>query len=337
MTLSPADIESLSTSLAWWEFAEYVCAGLVTLACFGEYVADFKDWFTAGIKERKERLAKISTLLLIAALSAELICLVRTNQLSGKLIGSLNAEAGEADRKARVATEKAGQATTKADAATDASSKALDNSDRANADASSALHLAQGARKEADSFEKDISSAKKQATEAEAHLAEALHGTAEAMAALNRLKSARSISNASTLVSNLEAFKDTEYTFSSVFADQESIELLKELDSVLQRAGWKRTKPPGGYPAINVYGKDVDLAVPSSLTTGVNVSVDSLEALAVLQSRPPDKLPQLIRAAIALNLGLYSSLAPTQDTLNKPVDVEPGSSTVIRIAVGKKP
>jgi hypothetical protein len=82
--------------MSHWELAEYISCGLVTTACFGEFIADFTDWFTGGAKEKKERLAKLSTLLLIASLALELICLVRTNQISGKLIGSLAEKAEEA-------------------------------------------------------------------------------------------------------------------------------------------------------------------------------------------------------------------------------------------------
>src|SRR5712692_8329255 len=103
MTLTTSDVASLSKSISRWEVGEYICAGLVTVACAGEYVADFKDWFTGGITERKDKLAKRSTLLLIIALSLELICLVRTNIISGMLIGSLRDTAEEADTKARTA------------------------------------------------------------------------------------------------------------------------------------------------------------------------------------------------------------------------------------------
>src|ERR1700676_5634941 len=103
MILTASDAASLSKSVSRWEIGEYICAGLVTIACAGEYGADFKNWFTSGIKERKDRLAKRSTLLLIVALSLELICLVRTNQLSGNVIGSLGDRAEEADKKARLA------------------------------------------------------------------------------------------------------------------------------------------------------------------------------------------------------------------------------------------
>jgi hypothetical protein len=122
-----------------------------------------------------------------------------------------------------------------------------------------------------------------------------------------------------------------------VCADEESIQLLQELDRILQRAGWKRTKPPGGFPAINVFGGAVDVAVPVGPKTGIQISVDSSESLTVLQSLPLEKLPQYVRAGVALNLSLSSNLFPPQENSGKPVNVELGNSTIIRIAVGKKP
>lgn len=116
MIFTTSDASSLARSLSCREYAEYASCALVALACFGEYVADFTNWFTAGIKERKERLAKRSTLLLISALALELICLVKTNTISGLLIGSLSDKAGTADTKAQSALEAAGGAKEKADA-----------------------------------------------------------------------------------------------------------------------------------------------------------------------------------------------------------------------------
>src|SRR6266851_2221461 len=172
MTLTASDVASLSKSLSRSEIGEYICAGLVTIACAGEYVAEFKNWFTGGIRERKERLAKRSTLLLIVALSLELICLVRTNILSEMLIGSLSEKAEEADRKAKMALGNSTTALTQSRTAEDSSSRALDESSTATTSASNALALASGARREADSFERDIVSAKEQAAKAESHLAD---------------------------------------------------------------------------------------------------------------------------------------------------------------------
>lgn len=339
MAFMVSDVSSLSKALSRWELAEYISCGLVAIACAGEYVADFTNWLTGGIKESKERLAKASTLLLISALALELLCLVRTNTLSSALIGSLDQVAGEADARAKTALGNSTTALTQSGVAENSSGRALDESNKARASASNALGLASGARQEADSFEKDIASAKTQATEAESHLAEALKRAADATAELDRLKSPRTLINTSELITTLQAFKGTEYTFSSVFQDEESINLLKAIDSALQSAGWKRVKPPRtAGPAYNVYGNEVDFPVTIGLNTGILISVDSSESLTALQSLPVDKMPQLVRAAVVLNVTLSSSLSPPQEkSAAKPVDVQPGTSVTVRIAIGKKP
>src|SRR5712691_13438044 len=96
MTLTPSEVASLTRSLEYWEYAEYFSAFLVCVACAGEYIASFKDWFTGGVPERKKKLEQRSTWLLVASLSLELVCLVRTNSLSGRIIGSLAERAEEA-------------------------------------------------------------------------------------------------------------------------------------------------------------------------------------------------------------------------------------------------
>jgi len=336
--LSVADVVSVGGKLAFWEISEYVSEALVVIACFGEYVAEYAKWPARWTDEQRRRLGRRSLVLLIFGIAAGTVSLIQTNALSGAVIGSLGERAEEAAKKADVATTSSDAALKNAGQAATASTDAISKSDQAEGKASNALALAQGARQEADSFERDIVSAKKQAAEAESHLAEALRSAAEARAELNRLKSPRSLSHVSELVAGLAAFKDTEYTFSSVFADDESIQLLKQVDSVLQRAGWKRTKPGGGYPAINVFGKEVDFAVPAALTSGIQISVDSSESVTALQSLPLEKMPELVRAAIALNLTISSNLFPAEEhAAAKTVDVQPGASVAIRIAIGKKP
>ena len=117
MTLTASEVASLSALLTWWERAEYLFAGLVAVACAGEYIADFTNWFTNGIEERKKWLAKTSTLLLIASLVLELVCLGRTNSLSGRLIGSLSDKAEAANAKSQSAIEKSSLAENKVSAA----------------------------------------------------------------------------------------------------------------------------------------------------------------------------------------------------------------------------
>src|SRR5258708_39403005 len=97
MILTASDVSSLGS----WERAEYISEAFVIVACAGELVADLgRKCLTRAYRDRVER---VSTILLVAALSMELICLVRTNQLSGSVIGSLGEKAEEADGKANTA------------------------------------------------------------------------------------------------------------------------------------------------------------------------------------------------------------------------------------------
>ena len=61
-----------------WELGEYLSAFIVVIAVCGEFVGEFTDSFTAGDEAKKRRLRKLSTLVLVAALAVELLCLVRS-------------------------------------------------------------------------------------------------------------------------------------------------------------------------------------------------------------------------------------------------------------------
>lgn len=146
----------------------------------------------------------------------------------------------------------------------------------------------------------------------------------------------RSLRLGSQAMPSLQAYKGTEYTFSGVFGDEESINLLKQLDSILHSAGWIRVKPPHAYPAINVYGKQQDFAVASGLSSSIKISVDSEVPLITLQAAPADKLPAPAGAAVTLAMVLTASLSPSQEDGVK-ANVEPGKSMTVRIEVGRKP
>jgi hypothetical protein len=258
MTVTPSDLTSLTNTLSLWEAAEYACAGLVTIACIGEYAAHFTSWFTGGIEERKQRLAKRFTLLLAAALSFEFICLVRTNVLSGKVIGSLNDQAEEAGKKARRAIEDSTAAITRSEQARTAARLALDQSGRAKESASNALVLARGARQEADSFAKDIVLAKQQAAEAELALA--------------AIKGDRVISpGARTKLENeLARFKGTQFDL-LVFRDSESIGLMSSLREILisPKVGWVQIPSPEMFYIPNLTPR-----VGLTLFSGVEIAID---------------------------------------------------------------
>jgi hypothetical protein len=122
MFLTASEVLTLSSPLDWWELGEYISASVVIIAVAGEYIADFTNWFTQADEAKKKRLGKRSTILLIAGLAMELLCLVRTSQLSGNTIAVLNRQAREAERIAKgfeqdIAKAREGMATAKQETA----------------------------------------------------------------------------------------------------------------------------------------------------------------------------------------------------------------------------
>src|ERR1039457_4348017 len=140
MMFTSSDASSLVRELWWWEHAEYVFGALVAAACAGEYIADFnkRPW----VKAHKDRIAKISTLVLVAALVFELICITRANGKSDEVIGKLRDEAEAADNLAQSAVQNSntalGTSATALSQAKDAvtkSGKAADSLGKAEAEA----------------------------------------------------------------------------------------------------------------------------------------------------------------------------------------------------------
>ena len=174
MIFASSDVASV---LHRWEVAEYVSEGFVIVGCAGELVADF---FTRLPEKARKHIGSWSTIVLILALSVGLKCLIKTNELSGSVIGSLGEKAGQADTKAQTALVDSTHALAKAGEAETKSGNAIDKSDKADKSALNALRLARGARQEADSFEKDIKDTKRDAAESKTLLAEAQQLAAEA-------------------------------------------------------------------------------------------------------------------------------------------------------------
>src|ERR1700693_6313465 len=142
MIFTASDVSSASKVLAHWEIGEYVCEAIVILGCAGEYIAEFTNCFTGGNRKRKDALAKKSTLVLIIGLTLGVICLFRTNQLSGTVIESLGDKAEAADKKAEKAVTDSGTAQHKADEANTAAGDALGKSKAAEDASEHALTLA---------------------------------------------------------------------------------------------------------------------------------------------------------------------------------------------------
>lgn len=140
------------------------------------------------------------------------------------------------------------------------------------------------------------------------------------------------------MVAKLKPFDGQEYVFVSVFQDEESIYLLRAIDDVLQKAGWKRGMPVAGFPSINIYGKEVpELAVPVGFAIGVRVSTESRQPIDFDKVEVKD-LPQYLQAVGTLNVALSQCISPVQpNSVGMPALVETGTSTAVKIAVGRKP
>jgi hypothetical protein len=294
--------------------------------------------------KKKTLLEKIGLYCFAVAVLAEVVAYPygqRNDTLSGKAIGSLDAETREALIKSGTALAQSKEAETKSGDAIDKAGKAQvsfekteDEASRAQTASSNALTLARGARKEADSFEKDIASAKQLAADAESHLAEALQKAVDATAELNRLKSPRTVSNASVNISALQAYKGTEYTFVGVFSDAESLALLRQIDSLLQLAGWKRVQAqiPGGQR----FGFE-NISILPIVSTGVRIEVESTEKIEVLRAKPMPLLPAYIQAGMVLKSDLAAAISPEDEGLKtKDFNVEQGTSTAVRLWIGQK-
>jgi hypothetical protein len=311
VTFTATDVESLSTALSRWEIGEYVFATLVTVACAGEYVAEFTDWLTDGIEERKKRLSKRSTLLLVASLALELLCLVRTNSLSGQLIGSLSDKARSADTKAQSALDKSGIAENRANDAGIKASKAQEKSEdalakagkaekslgkveseasKARAAALNALALARSARQEADSFEKDIVSAKRAAAEAEAKLAD------------------RTLSDEQLrrIANKLVKFASQEYIVTAYWDSKESLGIANRIHAALQMARWSysdegsKSMMLGGVVGVVVWTH------PNADETAKRAAKSLIDALNAegIEAAPREQNPKNPKSnTIAVNVG----------------------------------
>jgi hypothetical protein len=147
----------------------------------------------------------------------------------------------------------------------------------ANAEASIALaeqHSAE-ANAKAEGFRLDIAKSNEAAAQAQAQVAGAMAEAAKANLELERIRTPRSLTNVLGLTDSLMAFKGTEYTVIGCFQDQESIDLLTQLDKALAATGWTRKLPPQnsfGDLRLNI---SKDFAVPTTTRSGIYVGAQS--------------------------------------------------------------
>lgn len=159
----------------------------------------------------------------------------------------------------------------------------------------------------------------------------------DAVTKLTQLKTPRSLDHLTEMIAALRPFKGTVYVFTSVYEDEESINLLRAIDNALKAAGWKRGKSIPGFPSIGPYGaQQPDFSVPPALVTGVQVSTESPKPIDL--TRPSNTLPLYLQAAGTLELDLRVCLSPPdENNVGKLAVVNRGTSKIVQIAVGKKP
>lgn len=91
--MDPTPISTVDASLSRWEMAEYIAFGFVILGVAGEFIAEFPKI----VGDSKDAVNRWSTLLLIVALAAELICALKASAISHRIV--------EAERSARIQLE----------------------------------------------------------------------------------------------------------------------------------------------------------------------------------------------------------------------------------------
>jgi hypothetical protein len=172
----------------------------------------------------------------------------------------------------------------------------------------------------------DIAQANERASKAD-------KAAAEAKLNLELLKSPRTLKNTPQVGASLKPFLETEYLFSGVGADEESVALLREVDGLLQQSGWKRVPARGKFPALNIFGDNSADSVSEAIQSGVVISVEAPEDLS---HSPLESLPTHVRAAITLNLDLQSNIFP--EPREKPkVNLLIGDGKTVQISIGRKP
>jgi len=216
----------LSASLSFWEGVEYAGTAFVILGVVGEYLAEFWNW--PKLEATRKRFERSSAAVLIIGLAVELLGLVRTSQLNGQLIATLNQQAQQATREAAIANETAKGFESQIAAANEKAKSA--EAIVATADASSKEAVVKVANAEA------------RITEANAKAAEA-----EKVAESERLERVKIEQRLQPRTLNsrllpkvresLRQFASTPYEL-GIDATPESNNLLHSIDALLRDSGW---------------------------------------------------------------------------------------------------
>jgi hypothetical protein len=265
---------------------------------------------------------------------------------AGSKIADLSASSqGCSDAKVTKATLEAGDAAASAKTAHEEADAVKGIADEARADARDALTKAQSAQRELAHAEADAAKAQTVASKAlstsdkaESHLADAMRRAKELTDELDRLTTPRHLFHKTKIAAPLKAFRGTEYVFIGTCADKECFDLVLDIDELLELAGWKRIKGPPlriGLTQFRIHG-DKDFAVDESVSTGTGISAETPNGWDSIKAVPENQLAEHIRAALALNQVLALNVSPSENT-GRLVGIDLGTSTVVRIDVGRKP
>lgn len=230
--------------LGRWEWAEYIAEGLVVLGCLGELVADLGEKWLG--ERRSKRLERWSTIVLILALTVSLTALVRTNELSGFVIGSLGDKAEEADRKAKSAIEDADEAQTLAQQASDTAGSAKTTADAATS---------------------RVAMVSTKAAQIDGHLTW-----------VEYILSARFVQDEDGLRDELKKdFKESHIAFRSYFGDEEAFWLCRQLAQIADKAGVEPRFECGMEPPVMVPITGLSIKAPT---------IEETEHLGMILVRP---------------------------------------------------
>lgn len=110
-------------------------------------------------------------------------------------------------------------------------------------------------------------------------------------------------------------------------------------DAALQQAKWKRLPSVGTYPALLVLGKDDPGGITVTLEVGIGITVEAPNHSELVAKQDILHAPRHVQAATVLHLNLAANVYPPEKpdkTLAKLINVDEGTSTTVRITIGRK-
>lgn len=208
MALTVSELSALKASLEFWDVVEYASTLIVLVGVLGEYIAEFTEF--AQKRGLMRKLGKLSTLVLIVGLGGELVGLVRTSQLSGELVASLEDQSGQAIKNAEAANTTA---------------------KRFDRDISRANERAKNAEVQIASSNARAAEAQKQAAEAKLELA--------------KLKEPRTVNQEQQrrIRAKIKPFAGTKFDLYVSTGSSEPVALMNTIEGTLRSAGWVMEKP----------------------------------------------------------------------------------------------